>query len=164
MSDALTIINKVIAEHQLVREHVKLTGDRVNDIEALFTLHKAHSGWTQSSSQTLITKQNELQQAVSFLEQGLKNHFAFEEEALSPLFGELLMKALRLEHEKFRRQIASAKAMLATTKLEGLGQQELLAKKSQIQQAINDLCQMVEEHAGHEEIMLKMIKKALEGS
>jgi hypothetical protein len=43
MTDTINIIDKAITEHHLIRENIKLTGDSVNDIEALFTLRKAYS-------------------------------------------------------------------------------------------------------------------------
>lgn len=164
MPDALAVITRVISEHHAIREHVKLAGDAVNDLEALSTLYRAQSRWSQSSIEALIEKQEQMQQTISFLEQGLKNHFAFEEKALLPLFGELLMKAILHEHHDIGRQIESAKTTLAIIKLEGLRQPDLLSKKSEIQQIINHLCQAVEEHASHEEIILSMMKTALEDS
>ncbi len=162
MPDALAVITRAISEHYAIREHVKLAGDTVNDIEALFTLHRTQSGWSQTSITALIEKQNQLLQTASFLEQGLKNHFGFEEKALPPLFGELLMKSILHEHHEIGRQIETAKTTLANINLEGLGQRELLSRKSVIQQNINNLCQAVEEHAQHEEVILNMMKKALE--
>jgi hypothetical protein len=164
MPDALAVITRVISEHHAIRGHVKLAGDSVNDIEALSTLHRTRSGWSQTSIATLIDKRNELQQAVNFLEQGLKNHFGYEEKVLPSLFGELLMKALLYEHHEITRQIESVKILLNSTKMEGLEQPDLLSKKSEILLNINNLCQAVEEHAGHEEIILNMIKRALEQS
>ena len=164
MPDALTVITRAISEHRSIMEHVKLTGDTVNDIEALFTLYGAQSAWSQTSVTAVIEKQEKLVQAISFLEQGLKNHFGFEEEALPPLFGELLMKAILREHSAILGQINHAKTTLSNSKVEGLEQEELLSKKSQIQEAINHLRQAVEEHAYHEEIVLNMMKKALEES
>jgi hypothetical protein len=160
----MAVITRVISEHHAIRGHVKLAGDSVNDIEALSTLHRTRSGWSQTSIATLIDKRNELQQAVNFLEQGLKNHFGYEEKVLPSLFGELLMKALLYEHHEITRQIESVKILLNSTKMEGLEQPDLLSKKSEILLNINNLCQAVEEHAGHEEIILNMIKRALEQS
>jgi len=162
MPDALAVITRAISEHHAIREHVKLAGDTVNDIEALFTLQRTQSGWSQTSITALIEKQDQLLQTISFLEQGLKNHFGFEEEALPPLFGEFLMKAILHEHYEISRQIDSAKTTLSNIKLEGLEQRELLSQKSGVQENINRLCQAVEEHAQHEEIVLNMMKKALE--
>ncbi len=162
MPDALAVITRAISEHHTIRAHVKLTGDTVNDMEALFTLQRTRSGWSQTSITALIEKQNQLLQTISFLEQGLKNHFAFEEEALPPLFRELLMKAILHEHHEIGRQIETAKTTLANIELEGLDQRELLLKKLQIQATVSSIRQAVEEHARHEETILNMMKKALE--
>lgn len=162
MSDKLALITKALQEHHDIRNNVKLAGDSVNDIGALITLQQAQSGWTQSSGEALMAKQNQMQQAINFLADGLKTHFAFEEKAFPPLFGKLLMKALIFEHQEIGRQIDNAGTMLASIKLEGLRQSELLSKKLLIQQSISTLGQRIEEHASHEEIILRMIKHALE--
>ena len=122
MPEALAIITRAISEHHVIREHVKLAGDTVNDIEALVTIDRAQSGWSQSSLGALADKQTQMQQAISFLEQGLKNHFAFEEEALLPLFGKLMAKAILHEHHKISQQIENTKTALTNIKLEGLSQ------------------------------------------
>ena len=164
MPDALAVVTKVISEHHAIRGHIKLAGDTVNDIEALFALQRTQSGWSQTSITALIEKRDQLLQTISFLEEGLKNHFDFEEKALPPLFGKLLMKAILYEHHEISRQIRSAKTTLANIKLEGLDQRELFSKKSVIQQNIHNLRQTVEDHAQHEETILNMLKKALEGN
>jgi hypothetical protein len=162
MRDVSAIVERVILEHHAIRRHIKLAGDTVNDIEALLTLERTQSGWSQTSITALIEERNRLLQAITSLEAGLHNHFSFEEEALPQLFGDLLMKAILHEHHRISRQIESAKTTLASIKLEGLDQHELLSDKSAIQQNINSLSKAIEEHAQHEEAILNMMKKALE--
>ncbi|MFO7996745.1 MAG: hemerythrin domain-containing protein [Dehalococcoidia bacterium] len=162
MPDALVVVTRVISEHHTIREHVRLAGDTINDIEAFLTLQRTQSGWSQASITTLAAKQDQLLQAISFLEQGLTNHFGFEEDNFLPLLGELLAKAILREHNEVSRRVKGVKTTLTSTKLEGLEQQELLSKRSVIQHGINDLRQAVEEHAQHEEAILNMMKKALE--
>jgi hypothetical protein len=162
MWDASAIVERVILEHHAIRRHIKLAGDTVNDIEALFTLQRTQSGWSQTSITALIEERNRLLQAISSLEEGLHNHFSFEEEALPPLFGDLLVKAILHEHNEISSRIRSAKTILANVKPEGLDQRELLSRKSAMQQNINDLSRAIEEHAQHEEAILNMMKKALE--
>ena len=162
MLDSLAIINKVIAEHHTIRGHIKLAGETVNDFEALASARRTYASWSQSSIQELADTQNKLQQAVSYLSEGLKNHFSLEEEALSPLLGELLTKALVLEHQGIRNELAEAKSKIVDTRLEGLSQPELLAAKSDIQQVMASLSHMIEEHASKEETILGMMKRALE--
>jgi hypothetical protein len=161
MTDNLKIVNKAIEEHHAIRGHVKLVGDSVSDLEALFALQKARPDWILSAPEALVEKQSELQRTISALDDGLKNHFSFEEKVFPPLFGELLMRALVFEHREINKQIDEAKSLVAKIKLEGLSQKELLSRKSQIQQKVEGILQLVEEHATTEESILKMLQKAL---
>ncbi len=162
MVDNLTIIHRVIEEHRVIRTHVKLVGDSMNDMEAFLSLQKVHAGWTQSSKEGMLEKQEKLQQTLSSLSEGLNNHFGFEEKTLPPLFGELLMQALIFEHREIMNKLNEAKSMVFDTRLEGLDQKELLAKKWDIQQVVGSLPQVIEGHARKEETILNMMKKAME--
>ena len=164
MSDTLRVIEEAIAEHHSIRENLKHAGESVTDIEALFALHKAIAGWSQSSVRELKDKQGQLFKAIASLEQGLKRHFGFEEKELPPLLGEVLMKTIVSEHGEITGLIAKAKASLAGGVPEGLSQPEMLTRKAKIQANIHQIIEAVEEHAKHEEVILMMIKKALEGS
>jgi len=164
MPDALAVVTRVISEHHAIKEHVRLARDTVNDIEALFTLQRAQSGWTQTSITALLERRDQLLQAISFLQQGLRNHFDFEEQTLLPLLGELLAKAVVREHNGISKQINDAKAAVAGMQMEGLEQRELIANKSLIEQHISSLHRMVEEHTRHEETILSMMRQTLEGN
>jgi hemerythrin len=162
MADNLKIVNRAIEEHHTIRGHVKLVGDSISDLEALFSLQKARPDWILSSTEALSEKQGKLHQTISALEEGLKNHFSFEEKLLPPLFGEFLMQALILEHREMKERIDETKSLLANAKLEGLSRRELLAQKAHIQKKVEDILQLLEEHAGKEETILKMLQKALQ--
>jgi hemerythrin len=163
MQDKLAIIKRIIDEHQTIEEHIKLVGDSVSDQEALTTLQKAHADFIPGRLEVASEKQNKLQQAMSFLEEGLKNHFAFEEKVLPPLLGELLMQALVLEQREISREIDEAISTVANTRLEGLSREELVSKESHMQQMIDSICQLVEEHATKEEAILEMmLRRAVE--
>lgn len=162
MLDNLAIINKVIEEHQAIRGHIKLVGDSIPDQEALASLEQAHADFIPGRWEVLTEKQEKLQQTLSFLDDGLKNHFAFEEKALPPLLGKLPMQGLVLEHREIKNKIDEAKSIIASTKLEGLRREELLSKEAHIQQTITSICLLVEEHATKEEAILDMVQRALE--
>lgn len=161
MPDNLAIITDVILQHSLIRHQIELVGSAVSDMDALFGFQQAHAVWAQSSIEVLSEKQKQLEQVTKRLDEGLKKHFDFEEKALPPIFGEILMKALVLEHRNTLKELERARATLAS-KMEGLTQEELLSRKAQLQQMIGNICQIVEEHASHEELILRMIKRALE--
>jgi len=162
MSDNLAIINRVLEEHQAIRQYVKLAGDSVSDREALFSLEKARADWVPGQLDILSERQKGLLQTVSALDEGLKNHFAFEEKALPPLLGELLARALMLEHQEIKQEVDKVKSITAEAKLEGLSRDELLSKETNIQQMVDSICQLVEEHATREEAILAMMQRALE--
>jgi len=162
MPDSLATIRKVIEEHQLIRGHLKLVGDTVSDREAVADLEEARIDWIPGRPQSLVEIKENLQQALSSLDEGLKNHFTFEEEALPPLLGEVFMKAIRLDHQEIMKALQQAKTMSTDTKLVGLSRDELMHKEAETQQTINNLCQLVEEHASKEETILEMLQKGLE--
>ena len=162
MLDKLAIINRVIAEHQTIGQHVKLVGDSVSDEEALKSLEGARSDWIPGRLETVSEKQKRLQQTMNALDEGLRRHFAFEEKALPPLLGELLMQSLILEHREIKEKIDEAKSTAADTKLEGLSRDELLSEEAHMQHMVANIGHLVEEHAAREEAVLAMVKRALE--
>ncbi len=160
MSDYLETIRKVMHEHQLLHEGEIRVAESVNDVEAIFSLQRAYSSWSQSSRDALAERQKKLQETIDSLDVGLKKHFAFEEESLPPIFGETLMHALLVEHGEINDKIAEAKSALTNTRLEELTREES-GQRAHIQQLIYGTNQMVDEHAGKEEVILKMIERAL---
>ena len=162
MQDKLAIANKVIEEHQSIREHVKLVGDSIPDQEALTALEKAGGEWIPGQSGNLSDKHKMLLQTITVLEEGLKNHFVFERKALQPLFGELIMHALITEHSEIGKGINNAKLKIIDTNLEGLSREELIFEEWDIRQMIDSISQIIEEHAAREEIILDMVRRALE--
>lgn len=161
MQNDLSIISKIIEWHQTIRTHVKLVGESVTDREALSSLQKSRAEWVPGQLELLAEKQKNLLQTTSFLSDGLKNHFSYEEKVLLPLLGELFMRALILDHREIMREIDEAKKIAADTMLEGLSRDDLLARESEIQQVIDSMCQAVEEHSTREEIILEMLQRAL---
>ena len=162
MTDALEVIKKVISEHSKITDHIKLTAGTMNDIDAIFALEttKRKAAWSSTSVTELIKKRDQLLQTIGLLEDGLKNHFDYEEKALPLVFGELLMKPILHEHHEILVQIENAKTTLIN--LERLDQDELSSNRTVVLESVNSLCQTVEDHAHHEETILNTMKKALE--
>jgi len=155
-------INRVIDEHRVIRKHMKLVGDSVPDREALDKLRKTRTGWAAGQSDIPAENLEKLQQTLSFLDEGLKNHFAFEGKNLPPLCGRLLMRAILLEHEEIEKKIDEARSMVTSVISEGLNEGELASQGAQVQQMIGSLLHLIEEHAAREETVLTMIQRVLE--
>jgi len=155
------MLNKIKEEHINIRENVKLVGDSVNDREALNALSGTRNDWIPDKTEIFSEKQKRLQQTLSFLGDGLRNHFALEIDYLTSFLDEPFMRALILEHHDILKQLGEAKLMAADIKLDGLGQDELISKEAQIQQTISKLGQAIIEHAIREETLLGMLEKGL---
>ena len=162
MAGGLELINKAIEEHHTIRSHIKLTGESVNDIDALFKLQKAQADWALISIEHLTEMKEKLLQTLSHLNEGLQNHFRFEEQYLAPFFGKYVFSALEIDHAEIVGEIEKAKLAIMGIAEKELKREELLSKKAYLQNAINVLAQLIQEHAHKEETILQMVKKALE--
>jgi hypothetical protein len=162
MPDELEIITRIINEHRTIRDHLKLTGDAVTDQEALASLQESRAAFIPGRSEAVAETHLKLQQALSSLEEGLNNHFAFEETALPPLLGEKLTRALILEHRQINEAIQNTKNTVANTTLTGLERDVRLEQEARIHGIIDGVRTMVENHALREEAVLEMLKRALE--
>jgi hypothetical protein len=162
VEDYLAVIRKVIEEHQAIRGHVKLIGDTLSDREALDNLERARADWVPGREEALSERQNRLLVTMSSLEEGLNRHYAFEEKALPPLLGDLLMQALVLEHRDLRKVVTETKSAIANTKLEGASREEIMSRESNIQNMIESLSHQKDEHLNREEAILYMLQRVLE--
>lgn len=162
MADSLSIIKRIRDEHLNIRRHIKLVGDSVADIEAMSRLERARADWVPGRPTALADKQKELRQTLSFLDEGLGNHFAIEENELPALAGDLFMRALVIDHREIMAHMNQAKSLLARTVIEDLPREDVLSKGLQIQQAIEHLRGLIEDHANREETLLSMLETALQ--
>ncbi len=162
MPDNLAIIRHIIEEHQTIRRHIKLVGDATSDKEALAVLEKTHADLIPGQLEVMSEKLNKLQQTMSLLDEGLKNHFAFEEKALPPLLGELVMQGLVIQHREVLTEIDRDRATLQGIKLDKLNREALLSEDSGMQQIVNSVYVRVEKHTNDEEVILDMVQRALE--
>ena len=158
MTTPLEIIDRVIAEHQI---NVVLGDVRksMGEFDALLSLQEIQSQCNQTSMDQLISQKKQVLEALSLVQNRLDNHHYFEENALRPLFGELFMKALILEHSEIRRDIEEIILIINDCMLEGFTQADLQERKTILQERISNLCLTLEQHANLEEQMLQMLRK-----
>lgn len=162
MPDALEVIKSVLSQHFTITENIKTTGDKMNDIDAVFGVQVAAYQTAQSafSVSNLLEKRDQLLHTVNILGDGLKKHFDYEEKVLPLVFGELLLKDILNDHKKIFGHIENVKTSLI--ELERLNHDELLSKRLELIQSVNELSNVVVNHAHYEETVLNLIKKVFE--
>lgn len=165
MADSLEIVRAVIEAHRRIREGMdSLKQKSMADREALDSLKDVRSQWIPGLPHEIASTQQQLEEALGLISQGLRGHFKWEEEVLPKVFGEgdsLFMRALIMEHSEINKRIDEATQAVSKVKLGGLSHEELVTRESAIQEVIGKLCQMVDEHASKEEMILEMVEKAL---
>jgi hemerythrin len=161
MDERLKVIQIVIDEHRMIRDNVKLVDDTVSDSEAVTLLNETHSNLNPQQMDAVDHSHKELQGAINLLDQGLQNHFTVEDKTLPSLLGELLMEALRIEHNDIISLVNEVKAAITNFNLEGLNREEMLYKEFNLQKVINNLTEQIEQHAAKEEAMLNMMKRVI---
>jgi hypothetical protein len=159
MTDYAAVIRRVIEEHRILRQGEAGVNQSINDIGAFFSLQRAYAGWSQSSIDQLAGQQKKLTDTVKNLDQGLRRHFAYEEEALPPIFGQYLMQGLLMEHQDIGARLDKLVSTVAGMHLEGLGQEQSLRERAALQALINEVHGVVEAHAEREEVILKMLDR-----
>ena len=131
--------------------------------QGIISLQKAHAEWIPGRpGAALPEKQQRLYQLMSSLEEGLTNHFDHEERVMPPLLGELLVKALGLDHRELKEEIGKAKSIVANLAIEESSREELLYEESRIHEMLGSIIQKKMEHLYREEILLDMARRALE--
>ena len=161
MEDKLQIIKAVIDQHKAIREYTGSVGAALSDQEAMTALEKVRADWTPGRIEALSERYSRLHQVLSNLDEGIKKHFTFEEEALPTLLGDLLMRALWLEHREIEKEINEARTIATDMPLQVSDREELLSNESRIQQRIGVVLQFIEDHATKEEMILEMVRRAL---
>jgi|WetSurMetagenome_2_1015567.scaffolds.fasta_scaffold14489_3 hypothetical protein len=162
MLDPLEIIRNILAQHFTITENIKTTGDRMNDIDAVFSIQVASYQTAQSaySVSNLLEKRIHLLNTINILEDGLKKHFTYEERVMPLVLGDLLLEDILHDHKKITGQIENVKASLIN--LEKLNKDEIQSKRLELVENVNNLRDIIVNHTHFEEEILGVIKKVFE--
>lgn len=162
MEDALAVIEKIRQAHDAISGSLRLAGGSLSDEEAITSLRSARSEWIPGRNEIVAEKQKRLEQTLSLLDEGLRNHFDFEESELPSLVGDVLMRGLSHEHDQVVKALGEARSAAADTRLDGLDREQLMSREQHIQQVLDNLSQLIAHHAAKEEALLSLLEQGLQ--
>ncbi len=160
MPEYLDRLKEIIEEHRAIRSYVRLVGDSISDKEALSSLEQAQAT-VAGQPEVLSYKLERLKQTLNQLDEGLRNHFAREEDWLPPVLGKYLMKALLIEHGEMRKSIEDARSAALATVVSELDDKGLAARDAELKTLVERLSQIIMDHAAMEDRVLGMLEKAV---
>jgi hypothetical protein len=153
MYHSLVTIDSLIGEHVAIRGQMELVRGITQEWEELLTSRESLQQ-SPDRLQTLEEKRSGLKQAMGYLEDGLKNHHAHEDKVMPDLVGNLLMKAIRIEHVEMVKMMNEINSLVVN---ESLG--VFLEKGNYIMQLINNMRNVASSHSTKEDGMLIFLKK-----
>jgi hypothetical protein len=153
MFERMPTIEGLMNEHSAIRGQMELVRDLIREWDQL--LNPQENTLKSAEKLSVVTaKRRSLVQAIGYLEDGLKNHHSHEERVMPPLVGDLLWKAIRLEHDEMLESVDVIDSLLVNTSIESF-----IDKGCQIVQSIDDLVRVISSHSIREDEILYFLKK-----
>jgi len=160
--EALEIINRTIEEHRLILNNIGNVQGKANDVNALTKLNWERTGLATSTIEEFGGKLASLVNALSTLKTSLGRHFMFEEENLPGVLSKTVMESLLVYHRAIRGDIEKLDGFLTDFKIEGMPGKDLLNSKMETVNKVNELSNLIQEHASKEENILRERQKELQ--
>jgi hypothetical protein len=167
MEDALTTIERVIAEHKTIRQGFHKLEQMANDAEAMTGFEEAKEAFMPgrlNQGQGL----RELEDTLQAIEDGLQRHFHFEETSLPSVVDrhgneeqKASLRSIFLEHIDLRNRLAHAKKHVADLASEGMARHRWEASAHDMRAYISHTRKLLEAHAEIEQELLHEMRDRL---
>jgi chromosome segregation ATPase len=167
MQNALSVIDRLIREHQAIRQNTAGLAQSISDDGAVKILAEIEPPGAKGSGDTAnLARLLELLKSTA---QGLDAHFNFEETGLmaaAERFGDRRLttafSTLFLQHEKLRNEFAGCERAIADLMNSRFTGRERGEKTKETQKQLNAAIEQLKNHAASEDILLRDLKKRLE--
>lgn len=146
-------IDSLRGEHIAIRGQMELVRGLTREWESLLTSAEPIKHGDEQYK-TLTDKLASLRQAMGYLEDGLRNHHGHEAALMPPLVGDLLWKAIWLEHAEILKMMNEINSLVLKASLEAF-----LEKGTNTIQKIDDLRSFASAHSIREDGILLFLKK-----
>ncbi len=168
MEEALALIEKIIEEHKLIIERVRVLEQVTNDAGALLGLDIAREGFVPGR---LVDQKRGLQnwqESLEIIDQGIQAHFNREETGLLTAFekhgGKMLATALRallFEHEELRDRLAKLKKDVGDLAVSSLSREVWQGNVWGVRSYLAHTRTLFEVHARSEQRLLRRLRSQL---
>ena len=99
--------------------------------------------------------------ALYDLRDGIRRHIELDNRIFETLLGSTSMEDLAEEHEEIQKQMDGAVWLVDSAVADELVQEELHQCASNIREAVNGICGLIEAHTAKEDRLLRLMQKGL---
>ena len=169
--ETLALIDKIIAEHQVVFERFKSLDKVVGDVEAIAGMEEAKEAFMPGRFDQKEGLKK-LQESLETIDQGLQAHFNREETALLAAFEKhgdrklvSALNSLLLQHGNLRDRFAHSKKHVAELVGGGLARHKWEASVHDMRAHISHTRKLLEAHAaGEQPLLVELRRQLVEGT
>ena len=159
----LAVLERIMEEHRLMVDRLKLAGDAISDLEAARRLEKANVAFTEKRSEPFLERLEAVLKELATIEAGVREHYRREEEELPPILGAVLARSLKMQHRHLVSDIESAVEAISRCRASGLSPDDRLNEEMLASALILRIYRETTEHMQAEDVVLAWAKIALEG-
>lgn len=153
MYERMPNIESLMNEHSAIRGQMELVRVLTQEWDKLLAPQENVLKSAEKLS-TVAEKRRSLTQAVGYLEDGLKHHHSHEEAVMPPLSGDLIWKAIQLEHGEMLESLDRIDNLLLNSDIESF-----IEKGSEITHFIDNLVRMISSHSIREDAIFYFLRK-----
>jgi predicted nucleic acid-binding Zn-ribbon protein len=137
----------LIREHEAIRAQMKSLADSLNSL----------------ATQSIQVKDRirGYRWALYDLRDGIQRHIELDNRIFEALLGSTSMEDLTEEHKEIQKQIDGAVWLVDSAVADELVQEELNQCASNIREAVNGICGLIEAHTAKEDRLLRLMQKDL---
>jgi hypothetical protein len=137
----------LIREHEAIRAQMKFLADSLNSL----------------ATQSIQVKDRirGYRWALYDLRDGIRRHIELDKRIFETLLGSTSMEDLTEEHKEIQKQIDGAVWLVDSAVADELVQEELNQRASNIREAVNGICGLIEAHTAKEDRLLRLMQKDL---
>ncbi len=154
MAEKLYGVNKIDLEHQAIKVQLESV---IGSIKDLTREEAGHADLRQDKSISTPPRTWELQQKISYLDEGLKSHYAREEDLLNPHLGDWLMQGIVKEHREIENYLDKVKSLFWSIQKSSSELSPVI--HLQIKHAVEYLCRLIESNNLKENSVRELLGK-----
>jgi hypothetical protein len=153
MNESQVTIDTLLGEHAAIRAHLNIVRGLTRDWKSLLDRRDSILK-SPDELRAIDEKRSNLRQAMAYLDDGLKKHHAHEDAVFPLLIGDLLLEAIKLEHNEILKMLEQVNYRIIIDNIA-----DFIKEGPDLMRMIDEVCVLSGSHASREDGILYFLKR-----